>query len=558
MLRLKTKSYGGSFSFRTRKINLKRMQQEEFDLAVIGGGITGAAIARDAAMRGMKVALIEKGDFASGTSSKSSKMIHGGLRYLKHLDISLVKESLSEREKLLYLAPHLVHSAPYLIPIYSGWKGRLELHIGLHGYEFLAGDTSLGRHRDLSSEEVLRQEPLLRKENLSGGFIYYDCLVNDARLTLAVLKSAHEHGAVVANYTQAIGLDTDKEVLNRVTFREVTKNKQGVIRARVAVTAVGPWTAELFRLSHHPGPAIRPTKGVHLVFPRDRLNVKKVVVVPTGDKRMIFVVPLGEFAYVGTTDTDYTGSLDTVLVEAADVDYLLDALNHCFPSLNLGPADIVSSWAGIRPLIMEDGVPSKVSRDYFVTLYDDGLAVMTGGKLTTHRTMAKSLIDQVLEHYAHLLDGDFQPCQTAETPLTGGEMVDFPSYLSAQSLGLKGRWGLSLTTVEHLIHSYGRNHMQILALGLRDRKLLEPLGPGCRAIKAQVIYGVEDEMALTLEDFMSRRTDLIHFNGGQGIAVVAAKLMGKSLGWSRAHRRAEMRRYRQAVQEMFHFRSGSS
>jgi glycerol-3-phosphate dehydrogenase len=558
MFQRRNKSNGGSFSDRTRKLNLKRMQQEEFDLAVIGGGITGAAIARDAAMRGMKVALIEKQDFASGTSSKSSKMIHGGLRYLKQLDISLVKESLSEREKLLYLAPNLVHSTPYLIPIYSGWKGRLELHIGLHGYDFLAGDSSLGRHRDLSSEEVLLEVPSLRKENLSGGFIYYDCLVNDARLTLAILKSAHEHGAVVANYTQAIGLNTDKEPFNEVRFHEVIKGKQGVIRARVIVAAAGPWTGELFRLCRDSGPALRPTKGVHLVFLRSRLNINKIVVVPTADKRMLFVVPLGEFSYVGTTDTDYSGSLDKVLVEADDVDYLLDALNHCFPSLNLGAADIVSSWAGLRPLIMEEGAPSKISRDYFSTLYEDGLAAITGGKLTTHRTMAQTLIDQVLERYGNLLAGDFQPCQTAEVPLTGGEMTDFPSYLKAQVLGLKGRWGLSLTTVEHLIHSYGRNHMQILALGLTDRKLLEPLGPGCRAIKAQVIYAVEDEMALTLEDFMSRRTDLIHFNGDRRLAEVAAKLMGKQLGWSRARRQTEIRKYRQAVQEMFHFRSDSS
>ncbi|MGD8314794.1 MAG: glycerol-3-phosphate dehydrogenase/oxidase [Syntrophobacterales bacterium] len=558
MLRQKPRSPSGNFSPKTRKINLKRMKKEEFDLAVIGGGITGAAIARDAAMRGMKVALIEKADFASGTSSKSSKLIHGGLRYLKQLDIGLVKESLSEREKLLHLAPNLVHSAPFLIPIYSGWKGRLEMHIGLFGYDLLASDSSLGRHRNLSPEELLQEEPLLRKENLSGGSIYYDCLVNDARLTLATVKSAHEHGAVVANYAQAIGLDIGKEPFNGVHFREVMKGKEGRIRTRVVVVAAGPWTEELFKLHSEPGPAVRPTKGVHLVFHENRLEVNNVLAVPTLDKRIIFMVPLEQFTYVGTTDTDYSGSLDKVLVEAADVDYLLDVLNNCFPSVNLGPNDIVSSWAGLRPLIMEEGDPSKVSRDYYIGLYDDGLAAIAGGKLTTHRTMAQNLIDQVLERYTHLLQGEYQPCTTDEVPLTGGEMIDYPSYLKVQSLGLKSRWGLSLTSIEHLINSYGRNHMDILALGLSNRKLLEPLGPGCRVIRAQVIYGVEDEMALTLEDFMSRRTDLLHFNGGGGLEVVAAKLMGKILGWSRARRQAEIRKYRQTVQEMFHFKSGSS
>jgi glycerol-3-phosphate dehydrogenase len=531
------------------------MQREEFDLAVIGGGVTGAAIVRDAVLRGMKVALIEKNDFASGTSSKSSKMVHGGLRYLKQLDIGLVKESLSERERLLHLAPHLVHAAPYLIPIYSGWKGRFELHIGLHGYDFLAGDTSLGRHENLSSKEVLSEIPSLRQENLSGGFIYYDCLVNDARLTLAIIKSAHEHGALVVNYTQAIGLHTEKEDYKEIRFRDVMTDQEGIIRARVIVAAVGSWTSELFQLHRLSGPPIRPTKGVHLVFARDRLQVNKIVVLPTADKRMIFVVPLGKFTYVGTTDTDYSGPLDNVLVESDDVSYLLAALNKCFPSLTLGPVDIVSTWAGLRPLIMEEGDPSKVSRDYYIALHDEGIAVIAGGKLTTHRTMAASIIDQVLKRYDHLFDHDFRPCSTAELPLTGGEINDFPSYLRTQSLGLKDRWGLSTTNVEHLIHSYGRNHMQILALGLQDPKLLKPLGPDCRVVRAQVIYGVEDEMALTLEDFMSRRTDLLHFNGEGKLEKVVAKLMAKPLGWSRARRRAEIKRYRQRVQEMFHFRS---
>jgi len=556
----KPKSYGGSFSHRTRQVNLKRLQQEEFDLAVIGGGITGAAIARDAAMRGIKVALIEKGDFASGTSSKSSKMIHGGLRYLKNLDVSLVKESLSEREKLLFLAPHLVHSAPYLIPIYLGWVERIQLHIGLLGYNFLAGDTSLGRHRNLSPEEMLREEPLLRKEDLSGGFVYHDCLVNDARLTLATVKSAHEYGAVVSNYTCAIGLGVKTEPLHEIGFREALTCNKGELRARVVVLAAGPWTEEFLRLRHHSGPTLRPTKGIHLVFPKHRLNVRNVVVVPTEDKRMIFAVPQGEFAYVGTTDTEYTGSLDAVLVDAADVHYLLDALNNCFPTLKLSSADIVSSWAGLRPLLKEEGPPSKVSRDYDISLYDDGLAIITGGKLTTHRTMAKSLIDQALERYAHRLEGDFKPCRTAEIALTGGEMAEFPSYLRAQSLGLMGRWGLSQETVGHLIRNYGRNHMDILALGFGDRKLLEPLGPGRPVIKAEVIYAVEDEMALTLEDFMRRRTGLMPFDREQGMPVVktATKIMGRLLGWNHARCKAEIHNYRKAVQEMFTFRLTSS
>lgn len=557
MFRRKPLSGNGSFSHRVRALNLRRLEQEEFDLLVIGGGITGAGIARDAAMRGMKAALIEKGDFASGTSSKSSKLIHGGLRYLKQLDLRLVKESLSERGRLLSLAPHLVHPIPFLIPIYSGWMERLELSIGLSGYDLLAGERSLGRHRHLSSEEVLAEEPLLRKDHLSGGFVYHDCLVDDARLTLITAKSAHEHGAVVANYTRATGLLKETGPMHQVRFREVFTGRQGLIRARVVVSAVGPWTDEVRRLLDQPEPVLRPTKGVHLVFPRDLLGVSQVVVIPAPDKRMVFLVPRDEFTYVGTTDTDYAGSPDKVLVEAEDVHYLLDAIRGFFPSVNIGPADIVSSWAGLRPLLEEEGDPSRVSRDYYTFFNDEGTAAIVGGKLTTYRIMAKRLIDQLLEHYDQRLPGSFRPCRTAETPLAGGEIGGFSVYLKAESPGLTSRWGLSEETVENLIRSYGRNHLDILALGIGDRKLLEPLGSGCRVLKAEVVYAVEDEMALTLEDFMSRRTGLMHFDSRAGLAVVdaAAGLMGALLGWKRSRRKMEIHKYREAVKEMFHFKA---
>jgi glycerol-3-phosphate dehydrogenase len=551
-------SYGGSFSHKTRARNLERLATEIFDLVVIGGGITGAGIARDAAMRGMKTALIEKGDFASGTSSKSSKLIHGGLRYLKQLGIKLVRESLFERERLLKLAPHLVHPAAFLIPIYSGWMERLEFRLGLKGYDLLAGATTLPQHRSLSAEEVLHEERLLREEHLAGGFVYYDCLVDDGRLTLATIKSAHEHGAVTASYTQAVAFG-ESHGLFRVGFREVMSGEDGETRARVVVAAAGPWTDELLRLHDHPEPMLRPTKGVHIVFPRSRLAIRQVVVTPTEDKRILFVVPRGDFTYVGTTDTDYSGSLDKVLVEAPDVGYLLQALDICFPSLQLRAADIVSAWAGLRPLMREEGAPSAVSRDYRMTFHEDGLAVIAGGKLTTYRNMAKSLLNLILKTYAHRLPGTFGPCRTGESALTGGEMAEFPSYLKAQSLGLMGRWGLSRRTAEHLIQSYGRNHLDILASALQDKALLEPLTPGCPVIRAEVVHAVEEEMAVTLEDFMARRTGLLHFDATWGMAVVeeVSRLMSRLLGWDRGRRQAEIHRYREAVADMFHFRGES-
>jgi glycerol-3-phosphate dehydrogenase len=560
MFRRKPKSYGGSFSYRTREINLGRLEREQFDIAVIGGGITGAAIARDAAMRGMRTALIEKGDFGSGTSSKSSKMIHGGLRYLKQLDIRLVRESLSERERLIHLAPHLVRPMAHLIPIYAGWMARLELRIGLGGYDLLAGESSLRRHRNLSREDVLDAEPRLRSEQLAGGVLYYDCLVDDARLTLITAKSAHQCGAVLCSYTKATRLRTEAANACEVGYGDLLDGREGVLRAKVVVAAAGPWTDELLRLRNHPEPMLRPTKGVHIVFDKGRLRVNHVVVLPTEDKRIIFVVPRDQFAYVGTTDTDYRGSLDQVLVEAEDVHYLLAVLNWSFPTLNLTPADVLSSWAGLRPLLREQGDPSRVSRDYGITFYEDGLAVIAGGKLTTHRNMATSLLDQVEKRYAHRLSGTFRECRTGQVSLVGGEMGEFPGYLRAQSLGLMGGWGLSRQTAEHLIQSYGRNHMDILALVRSDPSLLEPLAPGCAAIKAEAIYAVEEEMALTLEDFMSRRTDLMHFGTDRELSVAktAAKLMGRLCRWTRIECERQISSYRHRVNQMFEFRASSS
>jgi glycerol-3-phosphate dehydrogenase len=552
MFRRKAKTQEGSFSHRTRALNLRRLAREQFDLLIIGGGITGAAILRDAAMRGMKTALIEKGDFASGTSSKSSKMIHGGLRYLKQMDIDLVKESLAERENLLKLAPHLVQAAPFLIPIYAGLIERIETHIGLIGYDFLKRDSSVGRHNHLSGEAVRKAEPLLRTEKLSGGYIYYDCLVDDARLTLATIKSAHEQGAVAANYVRAAGFENDTGSLRSVKFYDALSRHEGKIEARVVAIAAGPWTDELFHPPDRPAPLLRPTKGIHVVFPRNRLHVNHVVVMPTDDRRMIFAVPHDDFTYVGTTDTDYTGSLDAVPVEPVEVDYLLSTLNHYFPSMQLKPADIVSTWAGLRPLLSQEGEPSRMSRDYQMFFSRDGLAAIVGGKLTTHRTMAASLLDQVLQSYAHRLPQSFHACRTDTVQLTGGEMAGFDTYLRAQTLGMVSRWGLTPRTASRLVSSYGRNHLDILAIGLQNRKLLEPLIPGSKVLKAEVVYAIEDEMALTLEDFMSRRTDLMHFDNQRGIQAVEtiAGLMGQILGWNRSRRKAEIKKYLCAVQNM--------
>jgi glycerol-3-phosphate dehydrogenase len=423
------------------------------------------------------------------------------------------------------------------------------------GYDLLKRGDSLARHRNLSSEEVLEREPLLRREHLSGGFVYYDCVVDDARLTLTSIKTACQRGAAAANYTQATGFKSADRRWREIVFQDRLTGVAGALKARVVVGAGGPWTDELLHLIDYPRPVLRVTKGVHIVLPKERLRVKHAVVMPTRDKRFIFTVPKGNFTYIGTTDTDYEGSLDDVSADGKDLRYLLENANHCFPRARLMPEDIVSAWAGLRPLLREEGDPSKVSRDYHIDNYARGFVIITGGKLTTYRRMAETLVDHVLAQYADRFQADFGPCRTAEAPLIGGEMADFAAYLEAQTLALTGRWKLSAAVAERLVKNYGRNHMDILALGFQNPKLMQAVHPDYPLIKAEVVYAVEEEMAMTLEDFMSRRTDWAFFDRHRGAPLIetVASLMGRLLGWNRRRRLTEIERYRRSVDDMLRF-----
>ncbi|MFQ5864634.1 MAG: glycerol-3-phosphate dehydrogenase [bacterium] len=550
----------GSFSYQTRSANIKRFDKESFDLAIIGGGITGAGIARDAAMRGMKVALIEKGDFASGTSSKSSKMIHGGLRYLKQLDLKFVKESLRERAVLLRLAPHLVQPMPYLIPSYKGRLEKMELEIGMIGYDILAASKSLSPYQKLSAEEVIRQEPKLRRRGLRAGFVYYDCLVNDARLTLATLKSATEHGAVSANYVKCVGLESNDSAISGVLFQDVLSGRQGTIHAKVVVNATGPWTDTVRALTGEKAPMLRPTKGIHLVVRREKLDVAHIVVLFTPDERTIFVVPLGDYSFIGTTDTDYSGDLDDVHADAEDVSYLLHTVNEAFENLHLSPDDVISTWAGLRPLVDEEGRPSSVSRDYEIVVNQKGLVTIAGGKLTTYRSMAETLLDEILARFGDRFDHGFSECRTAEEPLYGGDIGHFEKYVAGVLKGAGNRWGLSPKIVERLLHRYGTDYLKVLAMGLNDRKALHSLSaepPVTTVLKAEVLYAVEEEMAMTLADFMERRTDLKYYGPEQGLYVAkeVANLMGQQLRWDPLERHRQLETYRNSVDKMLAFRS---
>ena len=545
----------GAFSHRTRATYLDRIQRQTLDLLVIGGGITGAGIARDAAMRGLSVALLEKGDFGSGTSSRSSKMIHGGLRYLKTLQIRLVRESLREREALLKIAPHLVYPFPYLYPVYAGGPdSRLRLKVGLTAYDLLASSRRVEHHRMLSTDELLKLEPALRRNGLQGGVRYFDCLVDDGRLTLATIRSAARHGAAVVSYAEVTDLTRDQDRVTGVRFRDRLGDVTGVVGGQVVVNVTGPWTDEL-RAKGGAAPILRPTKGIHLTLRRSALPLSAVVAFSAIDDRMIFAVPLGNCTYVGTTDTDYTVSPDQVKADAADVQYLLDSVNATFEGVQASPSDVVSTWAGVRPLVFEEGAPSDVPRDYEIQVEPPGLVTIAGGKLTTYRAMAEDLLGRVLAEDGKRFGWSPAPCRTAETPLPGGDLDGFERFAEATASALEETWSLSRPAAERLVRTYGTEYVRVLGYGLPDRRLLRPLIPDGSVLRVEAIYAAAEEMALTLEDFMARRTDLMLFDHNHGLnaASEAAHLMGRVLGWNRQQRREQVQRYQEAVAAMTAF-----
>lgn len=545
----------GAFSYRARAGYLDRLQRETFDLVIIGGGITGAGIARDAAMRGLSVALLEKDDFAAGTSSRSSKMIHGGLRYLKYLQIRLVRESLREREVLLKIAPHLVHPFPYILPVYEGGPNtRLQLKLGLVAYDLLAGSRRVEHHTMLSADEVLRMEPTLRRDALQGGFRYFDCLVDDSRLTLATIRSAAHHGAAVASYTEVTDLERDEDRVTGVRYHDRLGGRTDAVRGQVVINATGPWTDELRAKGEAP-PMLRPTKGIHLALPHSSLPLSAIVAFPALDDRLIFAVPLGDCTYVGTTDTDYTASPDQARADAADVEYLLSSLNATFQGIQASPSDVISTWTGVRPLVSEEGAPSDVPRDYEIDTGPPGLVSIAGGKLTTYRAMAEDLVDRVLEKEGKRFGWSAAPCRTADSPLPGGHLAGFERFAEATASALVETWGLPRPAADRLVRTYGTEYVKVLGYALPDRRLLRPLAPGGPVLRVEAIYAAAEEMALTLDDFMARRTDLMLFDHNHGLdaASEAARLMAKVLRWDWRQRRLQVQRYRQAVAAMTTF-----
>jgi len=530
------------------------MAAEPVDLLVIGGGITGAGIARDAALRGIRTALVERGDFGGATSSNSSRLIHGGLRYLEQHDFGLVFEASRERRILLQLAPHLVRPLPFLFPVYRGsrvppWR----LRAGMWLYDLLAAFRNVHPHSWLGPRAVRRAEPALRDKDLRGAALYYDAQTDDARLVLATMRGAAQAGALVTSYTEATSLlKPDGQVRGAVVRDRLTGQSQHV-RALVVVNATGPWVDRLARLDRPDAPPLlRLTKGAHVAVPRRRIGHTHAVTLTSPlDGRVMFVLPWGkegELSYIGTTDTDDVSSPDEVRTSGADVVYLLRSANAFFPQARLTPRDVVSTWAGLRPLLAPDRelTASAVSREHRVSESPGGLITIAGGKLTTYRVMARDVADRAAERL-HQLDG--RPVgrrpSTDRLPLPGGETADLEVLVEAA----RAR-GASERTARHLVASYGSEAAAVLNLVDRDRALGQPIVPagasgGRPEIWAEVVHAVEREMALRLEDVLIRRLHLFHeaTRNGTEVAPAVARRMAELLGWDEARREEEVADY---------------
>jgi glycerol-3-phosphate dehydrogenase len=564
-----------------RQAGLARLADEEFDVLVVGGGITGAGVALDAASRGLRTAIVERGDWASGTSSKSSKLVHGGLRYLQQREFALVHESLAERQRLLRNAPHLVSPLPFLIPLFG--KGGVIDKSLVRGYEValwmydLAGGWRIGkRHKRVDAAEVTAHLPTLRTDRLVSGFLYYDARTDDARLTLAVVRTAVlDHGAVAANYAPVVEIlrGSGGRVRGAVVQPVDPSSAHGAgseggappgppieVRARTVVNAAGIWADEVRHLDDPlTTPTLRPAKGIHLAVPQSKLPCDIAAVIPVrGDGRSVFVIPWGDQVYIGTTDTDYGGPVDDPRVEEADVRYVLGAVNAVVTE-PLSADDVTGSWAGLRPLLSQAGHKrppnartADLSRRHRVTTSASGVVTITGGKLTTYRKMAQDTVDEVLRVLPAEAAGSAaqrgrppasiarrRNSPTARMRLRGAEGA---SELRARSAAAASESGVAEAALLALVSRYGGEARAVLALGEKRPELLGQLVEGLPHLLAEVVYGARYEMATCVEDVVARRTRAL-LRDAKSTATAArraAELLGEEFDWDTARVEAEV------------------
>lgn len=499
-----------------KRDHIKRnLKNEEYDVVIIGGGITGAGIALDASNRGMKVALVEMQDFAQGTSSRSTKLVHGGLRYLKQLQVGVVAETGKERAIVYENGPHVTTPEWMLLPMHKGGTfGKFTTAIGLTMYDRLAGVKKSERKKMLSKQDTINKEPLVKQDGLKGGGYYVEYRTDDARLTIEVMKKAAEKGAEIINYTKSehFTYDSNKKV-NGIEVVDMIDNETYPIKAKKVINASGPWVDEVRSGDYaRNNKQLRLTKGVHVVIDQSKFPLQQAVYFDTEkDGRMIFAIPREGKAYVGTTDTFYDNEKATPLTTQEDRDYLIDAINYMFPTVDVKDEDIESTWAGVRPLILEEGKdPSEISRKDEVWEGESGLLTIAGGKLTGYRHMALEIVDLLAKRLKKEYGLTFKPCATKELKISGGDVgsKNFDHFVKQKVDAAKG-FGIDEDVAYRLASKYGSNVDDLFNIAQTAQYHTSKLP---LEIYVELIYGIQQEMVFKPTDFLVRRSGKLYFN----------------------------------------------
>lgn len=543
------------FSSLDRKELHKKLQSNHFDVVVIGGGITGAGIALDAASRRFNVALIEKSDFASGTSSRSTKLVHGGLRYLEHLEFRVVSQVGKERETVYNNAPHIVIPEKMLLPIQKDGKlGMFTSSLALQLYDYLAGVKESERRKMLSVEQTLIKEPLLENPELVGGALYYEYKTDDSRLVIEALKKSVEYGTVALNYMEAEKFIYEDKKVKGIKVKDKITGDSFELKGDHIINAAGVWTDQLRKKDGSlSGKRLHLTKGVHIVVSKKDFNLNHAIYFDVGDGRMVFAIPRFDVVYIGTTDTDYYENPDEVRATEEDIEYLIKAINTISSKANLKRENVESVWAGLRPLIHEDGKsPSELSRKDEIFLSDTGLISITGGKLTGYRLMAKKVVNKIIKRLSDEEQKKFGKCRTKSIKLSGGDF-DFKPSSKKIKLEIEKRFdnleanSITYKEFRELFFKYGSN---IDKITIKALKYLYQ-GEDFPWLKAELWYSVNYEMTTSLSDFFIRRTGMIHFfiHQIESKLDVVADFLSELLGWNKAERKKQIEEFKKTLVE---------
>jgi glycerol-3-phosphate dehydrogenase len=540
-----------SIAIEQRNKELELLAKHEFDILIVGAGITGAGIAWDAAKRGLKVAIIDKEDFGAGTSSGSSKLVHAGMRYLAYLEFNLVKRASQERMWMFQAFPHITEPMPFLIPIFKKEKNNfVRMFFAGTLYDILSRFKNTRNSTFLSKEKTLEKIPNLRSNTLKRSLFYWDGVMDDARVTLETILSAQENGAITVNHVMAKSFIKETksetgEVVKGVNAIDTLSDEKITIKAKVIINATGPWTDQVIELLGDESKLLRLTKGIHIVT-KKIFDGKTIAVVVTDDRREMFVIPFRKkYSLIGTTDTDYKDKLDHVAVTQEDIDYVISAVNNDFPG-SITKDDVISAYSGIRPLILSPKAKSETdtSRWFEIIETRPNLLTVTGGKYTIFRYMAEKSVDKCLEVLE--LSKKNYPCKTKKSQLHGGQGITYIiDYLRKHVPPLMKKYDLDFEVVDHIVHTYGTSHTMIFDLIDKNKELKERIAEDRPHILAEIIYIVENEMCHTLSDFLLRRTQLqLIENQALDCVDKIANEMGKILGWDTKRTKEEIANYK--------------